>query len=546
MNIKGKLVCLVLSLPLLSSCFNVRESDFTVSKFDIMEATIADVHTGYEAGTLTAVKLVQLYLQRIHAYDETGPRINSIITLNTDAIAQAEQLDKERQEQGVRGPLHGVPVLLKDNINTFDMPTTNGSAILRGIVPPTDATLTRELREAGAIILGKAAMGEFAGGSYNSVSGQTINPYNFKRDTGGSSSGSAAAIAANFAMLAVGTDTSTSVRGPSAYTGIVGLRPTTGLISRAGIAPKDLEFDTAGPMARTVTDVAHMLSVMAVADPADPLSLPVWTELAKNYEIKNNRIDYTTFLDKAALQGKRVGVLRNFFGGDPEIDAMARAALEQIEALGAILVEIRLDADFMARYTGDGQTKIRRTADYRFRRDWEDYIATLSGAPGSVKEFISLYETVVNKSALPVDEGPMRLLKASLTTSTDDPEYIKLIKETLPKATNDKLAVFEKYNVDVLVFPYETSFASVIKNPVYELEDPTFVESDVPSPATMAGYNSTGFPCVVVPMGHGTQGLPMDLAFFGKPYSEGPLLGYAYAYEQASLKRKPSPLLPSL
>lgn len=546
MNIKGKLVCLILSLPLLSSCTNVRESGSTVRQFNIMEATIADIHAGYEAGTLTAVKLVQLYLDRIHTYDETGPRINSIITLNTDAIAQAHQLDRERQEKGLRGPLHGIPVLLKDNINTFDMPTTNGSAILRGIIPPADATLTQALRDSGAIILGKASMGEFAGGSYNSVSGQTINPYNFKRNTGGSSSGSAAAIAANFAVLAVGTDTSTSVRGPSAYTGIVGLRPTTGLISRAGIAPKDLEFDTAGPMARTVTDVAHMLSVIAMADPADPLSTPVWTEVAKNYEIKNDRIDYTTFLDRAALKGKRVGVLRNFFGGDPEIDAMANQALEQIEELGAVLIEIRLDEDFMSRYTGEGRTKIRRTADYRFRRDWEDYIATLSGAPKSVTEFISLYETVVNKSALPVEAGPMRLLKDSLTTSTEDPEYIKLLNETLPKATADKLAVFEKYNVDVLVFPYETNFAEVIKNPVYQVEDPTFVTSDVPEPATLAGYNSTGFPCVVVPMGHGTQGLPMDLAFFGKPYSEGALLGYAYAYEQASQKRKPSPLLPSL
>ena len=545
MNPARKYFFIISSLFILTTSSNISESQ-VMQQFDIMEATIDDIHTGYDAGTLTTVKLVQMYLDRINAYDQAGPKINSIITVNPDALALAEQLDRERLKKGVRGPLHGIPVLLKDNVNTFDMPTTNGSAILRGVVPPEDATLTRQLREAGAIILGKAAMGEFASGSYNSVSGQTINPYNFKRDTGGSSSGSAAAIAANFAVLAVGTDTSTSVRGPSAFNGIVGMRPTTGLISRAGIAPKDLEFDTAGPMARTVADVAHMLGVMAVADPSDQLSQSVWKEVAGNYEVSNGRVDFSAYLDKASLQGKRVGVLRDFFGGDPEIDAMANAALEQLTQLGATLVEIKLDADFMALYTGDGQTKIRRTADSRFREDWEDYIATLPSTPQSVAEYISQYETVVNKSALPGTDSAMRLMKSSMTTSTEDIEYKKLVSETLPKATADKLAVFEKYNVDVLVFPYETNFASVIKNPVYALEDPTYVASDVPEPATMAGYNSTGFPCVVVPMGFGTQGLPMDLAFFGKPYSDGPLLGYAFAYEQASKQRKPSPLLPPL
>jgi len=517
-----------------------------MQQFEIMEASIKDIHAAYAADTTTAVKLVQLYLDRIHAYDQSGPRINSIITLNPNALAEAALLDKERQEKGIRGPMHGIPILLKDNINTIDMPTTNGSAVLRNVIPPNDATLTRSLREAGAIILGKASMGEFAGGSYNSVTGQTINPYNFKRDTGGSSSGSAAAIAANFAVLAVGTDTSTSVRGPAAYNGIVGLRPTTGLISRAGIAPKDLEFDTAGPMGRTVTDVSHMLSVIAAPDPADSLSQSVWAELGSRYEIKNGRIDYARFLDKTALKGTRVGVLRNFFGGDPEIEAMAEVALSQLEALGATLVEITLDAEFMSLYTGAGQTKIRRTADYRFRHDWEQYIATLSDAPKSVAEFISVYENIVNKSVLPAEEGPLGLLKASLTTSTEDPEYNKLVKETLPKATADKLAIFENYDVDVLVFPYATTFAEVISNPVYTLEDASFIGSEVPSPATLAGYNSTGFPCVVVPMGYGTQGLPMNLAFFGRPYSEGPLLGYAYAYEQISQQRRPSPLLPPL
>lgn len=536
---------LVLALPLLMACQSMSANSQT-DQFDITEATIADIHAAYADGRLTAVSLVRQYLARIEAYDRAGPRINSIITVNANALAEAERLDQAFASGGLTGPLHGIPVLLKDNIDVTGMPTSNGSAVLRNSIPTADSTLAGALKQAGAIILGKAAMGEFASGSYNSVIGQTLNPYNTKRDTGGSSSGSAAAIASNFAVLGVGTDTSTSVRGPSALNGIVGLRPTTGVISRTGIAPKDLEFDTAGPMARTVTDVARMLSVMAVADEKDPLSKPIWDEMAMHYKLADGHIDFTRYLDTTALKGKRVGVLRDFFGGDPEIDALAEAALKQMQAQGATLVDIKLDADFMQRYTGKGQAQIRDTADYRFRRDWEEYAATLPSAPRTVAELVAEYENVVNKSAIPATEGTLELLKDSLKTSTSDPAYIKLVNETLPKATADKLAVFEKHKVDVLVFPYASSFAGVVKNPVYQLEDPTFVKSDVPAPATLAGYNSTGFPSMVVPMGFGTQGLPMGLGFMARPFDDGPLLGYAYAYEQASRQRRPSPLLPDL
>jgi amidase len=415
---------------------------------------------------------------------------------------------------------------------------------LRGIYPPDDAPITRELRDAGAIIFGKASMGEFASGSYNSVIGQASNPYHLRRDTGGSSSGSASAIAANFAVLAVGTDTSTSVRGPSAYNGIVGLRPTTGLISRTGIAPKDLEFDTAGPMARTVTDVAHMLSVIAVYDPDDPFSRRVWSQIEMRQKVIDGHLDYTAFLDTSSLNGIRVGVIQDFFGGDPEIDAMANEALSQIRMLGAELVDVTLDEEFKRLYLEEGSQYIRRTADYRFKEDWEAYLATLAGAPKTVADFIDVYETDINQSVLPARDAVMRLLRTSLSHSTEESEYQNLVSEVLPKATADKLALFEKYDVDVLVFPYASAFASVISNPVYEIIDPEYVESDVPAPATLAGYNSVGFPCIVVPMGIGTQGLPMAIAFFGRPYEEGRIIGYAYAYEQASLKRTPPPLLP--
>ena len=537
---------MLILVSLLTSCASDPFESQTPAQFETEEATIDQIQDAYDSGRLTAVELVQGYLDRIEAYDKKGPSLNSIITINPKALERAAELDAERLRTGRHGPLHGIPVLLKDNIDTFDMPTSNGSAVLKDTIPPDDATLARALREAGAIILGKASMGEFAGGSYNSVIGQALNPYNLKRDTGGSSSGSASAIAANLAVLAVGTDTSTSVRGPAAYNGIVGLRPTTGLISRAGIAPKDLEFDTAGPMARTVRDVAHLLSVTAVADDEDPLSKPVWDAVSDRYDVVEGSIDYTEFLDAHAFQGVRVGVIEDLFGGDPEIDAMAREAVEQIKNLGATLVEVRLDEDFKTRYLGEGQREIRRIADYRFREDWEAYLATLPGAPKTVEEFIEIYQTVVNKSELPAADNVLSLLEGSLNHSTEEAEYQNLVSEVLPRATATKLEWFEQHGVDVMVFPYLTSFAGVIRNPVYELEDSTYVDSEVPVPATLAGYNSVGFPCIVVPMGHGSQGLPMALAFFGRPYDEGPLLGYAYAYEQASLKRQPPPMFPPL
>jgi amidase len=277
------------------------------SEFKLEEATIDDIQKAVDSGVLTYKQLTQMYLARIATYEDGGPKLNAILTLNPDALKTAAALDKERKTKGKRSPLHGIPVLLKDNIDTFDMPTSNGSAILKNSIPPDDAHLAKALRDAGVVVLGKTAMGEFAGGSYNSVGGQTINPYHFKRHTGGSSSGSGAAIAANFAVLAMGTDTSTSVRGPSSYNGIVGLRPTTGLISRDGIAPKNLNYDTSGPMARTVTDMAQLLSVVAFPDAADPISLQVWDEVKRRHaaqlQANGTRIDYTSFLKADALHG---------------------------------------------------------------------------------------------------------------------------------------------------------------------------------------------------------------------------------------------------
>ena len=516
--------------------------------FRLEEATIAEIQESVTAGALSSEKLVELYLARIAAYDRAGPRLNSIIYRNPNAKVEAAALDKERAEKGPRGPLHGIPVLLKDNIDVANMPTTNGSAVMKDAIPPEDGSIAKALRAAGAVIMGKAAMGEFAGGSYNSVRGQTLNPYNVKRATGGSSSGSGAAISANFSVLAVGTDTSTSVRGPSAYTGIVGLRPTTGLISRAGIAPKNLNFDSAGPMARTVTDLAVMMNVLAFPDPKDFKSVETWGELEKIDPTVKNGVDFTRALDRDALKGRKLGVLRDLFEGDPEINALAEKAIAIMRDLGATIIDIRLDPAFIEAHLKSGIRKTRELSDYRFRQDWEQYLATFRSpkVPKTVAEFVKIYETEIAPSPLPVEDSVLNLLKTSLKTSTDAPEYKDFMENLMPRATAEKLAVFEKHGVDALVFPYVPTFAQPIKNPVYTIDDPAFVKSDAPVPATMSGYSSVGFPSIVVPMGFGSQGLPMTITFFGKPYDEIRIIGFAYAYEQASKLRKPSPLVPPL
>jgi amidase len=518
------------------------------SRFSLEEATIADIQEAVGAGALSSERLVELYLARIAAYDRAGPRLNSIISINPNAKAEAAALDKERADKGPRGPLHGIPVLLKDNIDVVNMPTTNGSAVMKEAIPPEDGSITKALRAAGAVILGKAAMGEFAGGSYNSVRGQTLNPYNVKRATGGSSSGSGAAISANFSVLAVGTDTSTSVRGPASYTGIVGMRPTTGLISRAGIAPKNLNFDSAGPMARTVTDLALMMNVLAFRDPKDPKSAEVWGEVEKIDPTAKNSVDFTKALDRDALKGKKLGVLRDLFEGDPEINALAEKAIASMKDLGATIVEIRLDPAFIEAHLKSGIRKTRDLSDYRFRQDWEQYLATFKNpkVPKTVAEFIKVYEEEIAPSPLPVEDSVMNLLKTSLKTSIDVPEYKNFIEKQMPQATAEKLAIFDNHGVDALVFPYAPTFAQPIKNPIYTIDDPSFVKSDAPVPATMSGYSSVGFPSIVVPMGFGSQGLPMTITFFGKPYEEKKIIGFAYAYEQASKMRKPSALVPPL
>jgi amidase len=515
--------------------------------FRVEEATIASIHAAFDAGVLTCRQLVSLYLDRIAAYEDGGPRLNSITTVNPRALEDAAALDGGPRG-GPRRPLHCIPILLKDNIDTADMPTSNGSVILKDARPPKDGFITAALRRAGALILGKAAMGEFAAGSYNTIDGQTLNPYHVTRQTGGSSSGSAAAVAANLAVLAIGTDTSTSVRGPSAFNGIVGFRPTTGVISRAGIAPKNLLFDSAGPIARTVADAVSLLDAIAGPDPADPVSADTYDAFPQaRKELRGQERRYAAFagaLTSGSLREARLGAVRDFWGGDPEIDRLADAAVAAMQQLGADIVDVRLDPAFLDFYVSQGAANIRRPADYRFRQDWERYTAAFGPeVPKTVAEFIRIYETDVAKSPLPVAAGVLDLLKRAQATSPDDPVYQNLVNKVLPEATRLKLAIFETHDVDALVFPYQPAFASPIENPVSRVDDPAYVRvKGRPDPAIFAGYSSLGFPAIVVPMGFGSHGLPMAISFMGRPYDDRTIIGYAFDYEQATKLRR-SPLL---
>ena len=517
----------------------------------MMEATIADIHHAFAAGTFTCQRLIQYYLDRIEAYEEQGPRLNAITTVNPKALDSAVKLDEIWKRSGPVGPLHGIPVLLKDNIDTSDMPTTSGSPILRNWVPSRDASIVAALRSAGAVILGKASMGELAAGSYNCIDGQQINPYNFKRTTSGSSGGAGAAVAANFTVLAVGTDTYTSVRLPAAFNGIVGLRPTTGLISRAGIAPRKRNIDTPGPMGRTVADVALLLNILAGPDPADPLSLAAFANCPAAVKANGRYEDFTRYLRTGGLNNARIGVMEDFHGGDPEIDALSRTAIENLETLGARTVTVHLDTEFYDRYVLNAVETLMSVLMYGFREDWEAYLATLGpGVPKTVAEWLRIYETEGPGWALPPATGgpaAMEILRTSLDHSRDDPRYRHVVETVLPELTRRKLAIFDDHNVEVLVFPYQPAFAPPISNPVQVVEDPSFVAAPGrANPCTLGGYGSLGFPMIIVPIGFGTAGLPMGMAFMGRPYSEGRIIECAYDYEQATHMRRPPPLLPPL
>ncbi len=516
------------------STFNLSEPE----TFSLGNATVDDIQQAFEFGALSAKELVQLYLKRIAAYDDSGLGINSVISVNPNALETAKELDENLRSGDIDGDLYGIPILLKDNYDTFDLPTTAGSDVLAGSIPPDDAFTVEKFRESGAIILGKTNMSEFALSSgrlgYSSLGGLTLNPYNLDRDASGSSSGTGAAIAADFAVLGTGTDTAGSVRGPASATGLVGIKPTRGLVSNDGIIPLALTADVAGPIAKTVTDAAIALGVMAGVDPNDPATL---ASTDNAYE------DYTQFLDPNALEKARIGVARDYFGGNEEVDNLVEAAIAQMEALGATIVELELPEAIVE--ASNYGTLLNSIVQAEFNPQIEEYFATLDEEyPQDLAELIAASQDpeLVN-SETPVNPNRIAVYEDSLDFGgLDNPEYIAAIEEGIPTLQDNLNRVFEDNNLDTIVYPtIATPPTPITTDDGTPIDDPTYEANldNVGGDPYRANYlaNLSGFPDLTVPVGYTEQNLPVGMSFFGQEFSEPTLIGLAYDYEQEAQVR---------
>lgn len=480
--------------------------------FQLEEATIAEISKALVSGKLTSEQLVQMYLERIATYDKQGIKLNAVLEINPDALFIAQALDQERRISGPRGPLHGIPVLIKDNIDTHDkMHTTAGSLALTGNVAPRDAFVAEQLRKAGAIILGKTNMTEFANfmtegmpSGYSSRGGQVLNPYLPGRaDVSGSSSGSGAAVAANLTAVAVGTETSGSILSPSNNNSIVGIKPTVGLISRTGIIPIAMSQDTAGPMCRTVADAATLLGALTGIDPADPATA---VSAGRAYK------DYTQFLDPNGLKGARIGVPR-WQGLDRLSDddkKLFAAAIEVIKQMGAEVID---GVDLPALTGGWWQSNV---LTYEFKAALNSYLASL-GPTAPVK---SLKEIVEFNNAHPeatLKYGQTLLAAAEATSGTlTEPEYLlDRLKDIRVTRTEGIDAILAQHKLDALLFPKSWGCW-------------------IPAKA--------GYPSINVPAGYTGEGHPFGITFTGKAWSEPALIRFGYAYEQATKHRVPPQL----
>lgn len=528
----------------LVSLFAITTESAIAATFRLQEATIRDINKAFDANALTSEQLVQLYLNRIEAYDDAGPAINAVITTNPEVLEIARALDLERQTSGPRSPLHGIPILFKDNHDTFDLPTTGGSDALAGSIPPDDAFVIDLLRDAGAIIFGKAEMDEFAisGSGYSSLGGQTYNPYNLLRQSGGSSGGTGAAIAASFATFGTGSDTGGSIRTPCSFQGLVCIRPTRGLVSLDGIIPFVLSRDMIGPMARSVEDAAIALSIMAEFDPNNPsFQTPI---AAPEVALDQFYEDYTQFLDAGALAGARLGLVTNYLGldngVDPEVTALVENAVGIMKGLGAEVVEISFADDFLATLSSLYGTAIPVEQEIYL----EDYLATLDAAyPKTLEELIAVLESpaIANSSTPSRILGTLRF--SAQTGEPTDPNYVEVAEVLTPFVRNSLIETLDSLSLDAFLFPTIDTFA----RPALGVSDPTFVDPSGNPPARQVEFaSSSGLPDITVPAGFGSQNLPLTLSFTGRPYSESKLLGLAYSFEQATQFRQPPKLTKAL
>jgi amidase len=489
--------------------------------FELMEATIADIHDAYRHGRLTCRELVQLYLDRIAAYDKQGPTLKAIITVNPRALEIADELDRQYRGSGLTGPLHGIPIILKDNYDTFDLPTTGGNTAMRTSVPPADAFTVAKMRMAGGLILAKANLQEFArgGNSVSSLGGQVLNPYDLTRTPGGSSGGTGAAIAANFAVLGTGSDTGQSVRSPASACNLVGVRSTRGLISRGGVIPASITQDELGPITRTVEDAARLLDVMAGFDPNDPVT---------GYGVGRSPRSYTDQLRPDALQGARIGVMTNLFGTaerHQEVNRVMEGVISTMQAQGATIIRFSLPAY-------DTLQSIVVTSTWEAHTAMDAYFASL-GPDAPVHTFDQL---VASKTAVPEAQAALEA-ELAIVDGLNNPVYKDhfVNREKLRLAVSAKMA---ELDIQAILYPLQ----KVLVAPV-----------GIPQPERNGTLsNGTGFPAVCFPGGFSAPtatapiGVPVGAELLGREYSEPLLLALAYAYEQAAKTRTPPGSTPPL
>ena len=506
------------------------ENRFLISPFALDEATLADLQSAMASGRMTAHSVTQQYLDRIHALDRTGPTLRSVIEINPDALSIADTLDRERKAGRVRGPLHGIPILVKDNINTTDrMTTTAGSYALARSIPLQDATIAARLRAAGAILLGKTNLSEWANfrsthssSGWSGRGGQARNPYVLDRNPCGSSSGSGAAVSANLCALAVGTETDGSIVCPSSANGIVGIKPTLGLVSRAGIIPIAHSQDTAGPMARTVRDAAILLNVLAGVDPRDP---------ATSSSSGHGQNDYTTFLDPNGLRGARIGVARTkFFGYSDVTDKLINDAIDAMKAQGAVIVD-PANIETAGKFD-DSEFDVLL---YEFKADLNNYLASLGPkAPVKSLQDIIDYNDRHKDQEMPFF-GQEIMLQAQAKGPLTEKKYLDELASNLKMSRTDGIdATMDKYKLDAIVAPTGSPAWTT------DLINGDHFSGASSTPAAVAGY-----PNINVPAGF-SHNLPVGISFFGRAYSEPTLIKLAYAYEQSTKHRRAPQFIPTL
>jgi Asp-tRNA(Asn)/Glu-tRNA(Gln) amidotransferase A subunit family amidase len=480
--------------------------------FQIEETTIAQIHLAMREGKISSRRLVEHYLKRIEKYDQST-NLNAIVVINPKALERAAELDDEFRRTGKLRPLHGIPVIVKDNYDTRDLQTAGGSVALKGSLPPDDAFQVRKIRAAGGIVLAKSNMAEWAFSPYvteSSIAGITRNPYDLERVPAGSSGGTAAAVAANLGAVGLGTDTGNSIRGPSSHNCLVGIRSTMGLTSRDGIIPLYLRNDIGGPMCRTVEDAVRVLEVIAGYDPADPITEHCEGKMPENY---------TQYLNKNGLRGTRIGVFRKYIETetiDPEVKALTEQAVADLERLGVEIVDPFIIPNF---------DELRKGVwSDHFQHDVNNYLASL-GDRAQFKTIEEIYQEGLYSAY--IKERLERALEEDIPPEKRDPPSLDLYRD--PRNIRLRKAVLRAMadqGVDAFVFP---SWSNPPRR-VGDMESPAGDNSQVLSP-------HTGLPAITVPMGFTYENLPAGLQFVGKLFGEPDLIRYVYAYEQGTKHR---------